>query len=52
MDIIGEYAARLFSSFRPILEWAIAHWAITIVVLGMLIYGAGKQGRHHHRHHF
>jgi hypothetical protein len=50
MDIIGEYATRLFSNLRPFLDWAIANWAITLLVLGMLIYGAGKKRRHRRRH--
>lgn len=43
MDIIGEYATGLFSNLRPFLDWAIGNWAITMLVLGMLIYGAGNK---------
>ncbi len=50
MDIIGEYATGLFSNLRPFLDWAIGNWAITMLMLGMLIYGAGKQRRHRKRH--
>jgi len=50
MDMIGEYATRLFSNLRPFLDWAIANWVITVLILGMLIYGAGRQARRRRRH--
>jgi len=45
VDRIGEFAARLFLELRPVLEWAIRNWAITSIVLVILIYWAGKQKR-------
>jgi hypothetical protein len=45
VDKIGEFAARLFLELRPVLEWAIRNWAITAIVLVILIYWAGKQKR-------
>jgi hypothetical protein len=50
MDKIGEFAGRLFQELRPLLEWALGNWAVTSVLLVMLIYWAGKQKRPH-RHH-
>jgi hypothetical protein len=50
MEKIGEFAARLFLEARPLLDWAVRNWAITAVLLVILIYGAGKQKRLD-RHH-
>ena len=50
MDIIGEIVLRLFSELRPLLEWALSNWLITLLVLGVLIFGAGKYRRPYRRH--
>lgn len=50
MEKIGEFAARLFLEARPLLDWAVRNWAITTVLLALLIYWAGKQKRLD-RHH-
>jgi hypothetical protein len=43
MEKVGEFAGRFFLEARPLLDWAIRNWAITVVVLALLIYWAGKQ---------
>lgn len=50
MDRIGEFVRRLFLELRPYLEWAINHWAITLIALVALIYWASRQ-RRLKRHH-
>ncbi len=45
MDKIGEFAARLFLELKPLLDWAVGNWAVTSIVLVMLIYWAGRQKR-------
>ncbi|HEX5022154.1 MAG TPA: hypothetical protein VFX54_15930 [Candidatus Binatia bacterium] len=45
MDIIGVFATRLSSELRLVLDWALGNWAVTSIVLVMLIYWAGKQKR-------
>jgi hypothetical protein len=50
MDKIGEFAARVFLELTPLLDRAVRNWAITSVVLLMLIYWAGRQKRFN-RHH-
>lgn len=48
MDIIGEFAGRIYLELRPVTEWALRNWLPTIAVLGGLIYWAGRQRRAHH----
>jgi hypothetical protein len=50
MEKIGEFAARLFLEVSPLLDWAVRNWAITTVLLVILIYWAGKQKRLDRRH--
>lgn len=45
MDKIGEFAARLFLELKPLLDWAVVNWAVTSIVLVILIYWAGRQKR-------
>lgn len=45
MDKIGNFARWVFSEARAVLDWAISYWAITAIILIMLIYWAGKQRR-------
>lgn len=50
MDSIGEYVGRLFLELRPIIDWALRNWAITLVVLVALIFWSTRQKRLR-RHH-
>jgi hypothetical protein len=51
MNMIGEFANRLIGSISPIFDWALNNWAITMMVLIMMIYRSGKQRRlYQHRH--
>ena len=45
MDMIGEFAARLYLELRPITEWALRNWLPTLAILVGLIYWAGRQRR-------
>lgn len=47
MDIIGEFAARLYLALRPLAEWALGNWLPTLAILAGLIYWAGRQRRVH-----
>ncbi len=47
MDIIGGFAARIFSELQPLTEWALGNWLPTIAVLIGLIFWAGHQRRAH-----
>ncbi len=49
MDIIGEFVRNLFVELTPLLEWAIRNWALTLVLLIVLIYWAGRQRRARNR---
>jgi hypothetical protein len=50
MDKIGEFTAWIFMELKPVLDWAVGNWAVTSVVLVMLIYWGGRQKRLD-RHH-
>ena len=50
MDIIGKFAARLIADLTWLLQWAITNWIITLAILVLLIYWAGRQ-RRLDRHH-
>lgn len=50
MDMIGEFVKRLFLELRPIIEWALGHWAVTLIALVALIYWSARQKRFR-RHH-
>ncbi len=45
MDKIGEFTVQVFEELKPVLDWAVRNWAITSIVLVILIYWAGKQKR-------
>ena len=45
MDLIGEFARRLHWELFPVFNWMIRHWAITLAVIAILIYWAGRQRR-------
>ena len=48
MDIIRELFERLFWELRPLLDWAIRNWALTLVLVVIMIYWAGRQRRTRH----
>jgi len=50
MDVIGEFAGRFFRDFLGLIDWAVGNWVITMIILVMLIYWAGRQKRLD-RHH-
>ena len=50
MDILGNFAGRIFLDLKPILDWWLTHWVLTVVVLAVMIYGAGRQRRANHHH--
>lgn len=51
MDMLGEFAGRIFLELKPIIDWSLNNWAVTIILLAVMIYGAGRQRRiNHHRH--
>jgi len=50
MHVIGEFAGRFFKELLRLIDWALGNWAITMVILVMLIYWAGRQKRLD-RHH-
>ena len=45
MDLIGEFAARLYYTLRPLTDWALRNWLPTMAILVALIYWAGRQHR-------
>lgn len=50
MDVFRKFAEQLVRELIGWFDWAITHWSITIMVLALLIYWAGRQ-RRLHRHH-
>jgi hypothetical protein len=51
MNMIGEFANRIFGGLGPIFDWALNNWSITMMIIIMMIYRSGKQRRlHQHRH--
>ncbi|HSK29598.1 MAG TPA: hypothetical protein VLA17_06505 [Candidatus Limnocylindria bacterium] len=50
MDRIGEFVRHLFLELKPFIEWAISHWAMTLVALVALIYWSTRQKRLRRRH--
>ncbi|HEY7218277.1 MAG TPA: hypothetical protein VH985_07770 [Candidatus Binatia bacterium] len=50
MHVIGEFAGRFLRSLIRLIDWAMNNWTITMIVLVMLIYWAGRQ-RRLDRHH-
>lgn len=50
MDMLSEFARRIFLDLKPFVDWLLNHWAVTVIVLAFMIYGSGKQRRpNHHR---
>lgn len=47
MEMIGEFAARIFLALQPLTEWALRNWLPTMAILAGLIYWAGRQRRMH-----
>jgi hypothetical protein len=45
MDMIGKFAARLMSELTWLADWALGNWALTLTILVVLIYWAGRQRR-------
>jgi hypothetical protein len=45
MNKIGNFARWVFSEARTVLDWAISNWAITAIVLIMLIFWTSRQRR-------
>ena len=50
MDMIGIFAGRFVRDFIFAIDWAIGHWAVTMIALVLLIYWAGRQRRLVRRH--
>lgn len=49
MDMLSEFAHRMFLDLKPFIDWSLNHWAVTLIALAVMIYGAGKQRRANHR---
>jgi len=45
MDIIRELVERLIWELRPVIDWALRNWALTLVLVVILIYWVGRQRR-------
>lgn len=30
MDMLGEFAGRMFLRLKPIIDWSLNHWAVTV----------------------
>ena len=50
MDMIGEFVSRLFVELRPLTDWALRNWSVTMIALVALIYWSVRQKRLR-RHH-
>jgi len=50
MDMIGEFVRRLFVELRPLTDWALRNWSVTMIALVALIYWSVRQKRLR-RHH-
>lgn len=50
MDKIGELTTRIFLDLKPVLDWAVRNWAITLIALAIFIYWAGRQKRFNQHH--
>ena len=50
MDVFGKFAGQLMTDLIGWFDWAIGNWAITMIILAILIYWAGRQ-RRLDRHH-
>ncbi|MGE5216844.1 MAG: hypothetical protein ACM3SP_07570 [Chloroflexota bacterium] len=51
MNMIGEFASRVFNNLSPVFDWALNNWSVTLTILAMVIYLAGKQRRLNQRRH-
>jgi hypothetical protein len=45
MDLIGEFTRRLYWEMAPFFNWALNHWAISLMSLFLLIRWAGHRHR-------
>jgi hypothetical protein len=43
MDLIGEFTRRLYWEIAPFFNWALNHWAISLVTLLLLIRWTGQK---------
>jgi hypothetical protein len=43
MNLIGEFTRRLYWEMAPFLNWAFNNWAISLVILLLLIRWAGHK---------
>jgi hypothetical protein len=50
MNMIGAFTNQLSWELIKVIDWALRNWAVTMIVLIMLIYWAGRQ-RRINRHH-
>lgn len=51
MDMIGEFVRRLFVELKPLADWALRNWTVTMIALVVLIYWFVRQKRLRHHHH-
>jgi len=45
MDVFRKFAEQLLHDIIGWFDWAVSNWSITIVVLAILVYWAGRQRR-------
>jgi hypothetical protein len=45
MDFINEFSSKLLIEIRPIIDWALRNWAMTLVILAAMVYWAGRDRR-------
>jgi hypothetical protein len=51
MDFIDGLIRELAWELASVIDWAMRNWAITAVILVLLIFTAGKQKRSHRHSH-
>ncbi len=50
MNMIGEFVKRMIGELAQFVDWSLRNWTVTMIVLIVMIYWAGKQ-RRLNRHH-
>jgi hypothetical protein len=50
MDVFGRFTGQFVSDIVAWFDWAVGNWSLTMVILAILIYWAGRQ-RRLDRHH-
>lgn len=50
MDVFRKFAEQFVRDIVAWFDWAVGNWSITMIVLAILIYWAGRQ-RRLNRHH-